>query len=654
MICIDVDRHDGGPDGMEEFERWQVEHGPFPVAPYQETGSGGRQYFYRVDREVKNVRSNLGIDVRGDGGYCVAPPSVHPNGNEYEWVLSLDDVDVPDASPAIYAFIDHLREYSGGHDPNHPSERFSLPQTIGSGGRNDTLFRYAASLRSTGRDETEMSILVRAANRDRCKPPLPDGDVDKIIRSACGYEQGSGLARRTPPGGAGADAGSILDIDPATDAKAKPQKLTVMEICVMLSSDKAICDSIKYDVHDRREWKVGPLPWDRSTIARPLEDRDTVMLYSLMEYGRGVTSKTAFDLAFSQYTALPQTQYDPIADRMAKLPMVRADFDGPEWPEQCEVSLDGGQTWSVEPTQARMLLTLVGAPMDRYTCEVSLLMARQIVSRALRPGCKADSMVVLTGAQGVGKSTFTRLLALEDRFYLGDFAQFSDEDKRRLIGKLVAEVSELDGFGRADMSTVKALVTESRDTVRFPYERRAVDIPRTSVFIGTTNEGGFLTDTTGNRRFLPVTCLNHACQTDPRLFDGRGRAMVEQAYGEVIAYNKAVGEQRALTLTLPADVMQQVTEVQAQYEQEDYTLTSVQSYLDSLSTGTDTVNVKMVMIEGMGYNSESFAREKRYIKADVGRALDKAVGWHRMDGKARIPHYGISRAWRRVDRLGLG
>ena len=90
VIDIDVDP-DSGEDGMAELRRWERRHGSLPETVTAITGRGGLHLYYRTSEPFRNsANRGLGIDVRGDGGFVVAPPSVHPNGNAYAWEAGPD------------------------------------------------------------------------------------------------------------------------------------------------------------------------------------------------------------------------------------------------------------------------------------------------------------------------------------------------------------------------------------------------------------------------------------------------------------------------------------------------------------------------------------------------------------------------------------
>lgn len=127
------------------------------------------------------------------------------------------------------------------------------------------------------------------------------------------------------------------------------------------------------------------------------------------------------------------------------------------------------------------------------------------VARAMKPGCKVDTALILQGKQGVNKSTFFKILASEDWFD-DSLGQISDKDERlKLHVTWFIEWAELESvFKRRDQASVKAFLTCSRDYIRLPYGRSVQAFDRPSIIVGTTNQDEFLADPTGNRRFWIV------------------------------------------------------------------------------------------------------------------------------------------------------
>ena len=648
LLVIDVDVH-GDVDGRETLREWETVNGKLPETPCQITGGGGLQYFYRATREIRpSANGELGIDVRGDGSYVVMPPSIHPSGEAYEWSVSLDDCDIADADDTVYSLIDYVRP-TRKVDENGDWELFELPERI-EHDRNNTLFKYGSSLRSRSMSAAEISDLLHLANERRCKPPLQESELMKIVGSVTRYKPGNELASGgsavtlpAAPFQEGEGEGEKVE-------KAKPLKgVTSLEICQMMLTSK-VCDNIRFNVLDKRPWKMGPVLWDKTEGKRPLEDSDIATLYGYLEHCIGIRSRAAFDTAFLQLETFKERQINPITDVFEHLPKVEMDFtDG--WPETCRVQKDDG-TWSEEITVCGHLFNIffeVNADDDLgYSTEVERLMFRQIVGRVLKPGCKADSMVVIVGEQGIAKSTFIEQLALDPSLYLENIEDFDEKHKVYLMGKLIAEVAELQAMSRSKIEAVKQAITAPKDTLRLSYAKYASDYPRTCIFVGTTNRSIFLTDTTGNRRFLPIQCNRRMNDPHPGLFDGTSQILIRQAYAETMAYARHLGTDEFLkTMMLPREILKVAMDMQSQYTEEDSLYNEVADFLDSVRAdpNTDRVNVKMVALRALKMDEKEFAMMPQFKKTDIAVAIDKCPGWFRYKGKQRIPNYGTATAW---------
>ena len=190
LVVIDLDVDDAkGEDGMATLRAWEREHGELPETVSAVTGRGGCHLYFRCNSPIGcSVNPEMGVDVRGEGGFVVAPPSTHPNGRAYCWENDPSEFAVADADENVYAFLRHVQ----GSREAGARERFRLPDSIGQGERNDVLFRYASSLQAQGHDDVYIELCLERANADRCRPPLPAREVRAIAESACGrYEKGA-------------------------------------------------------------------------------------------------------------------------------------------------------------------------------------------------------------------------------------------------------------------------------------------------------------------------------------------------------------------------------------------------------------------------------------------------------------------------------
>jgi len=128
------------------------------------------------------------------------------------------------------------------------------------------------------------------------------------------------------------------------------------------------------------------------------------------------------------------------------------------------------------------------------------------IARAMQPGCKVDTMLILEGRQGIGKSRALATLA-GPRFFSDAAIDFGTKDACQTIqGVWICELAELDAILRRDPAVVKAFLSRAIDRFRDPYGRTPENVPRGVVFAGTVNHGAYLRDTTGNRRYWIVRC----------------------------------------------------------------------------------------------------------------------------------------------------
>lgn len=230
------------------------------------------------------------------------------------------------------------------------------------------------------------------------------------------------------------------------------------------------------------------------------------------------------------------------------------------------------------------------------------------VARAYQPGCKLDTALILQGGQGVGKSTFFKVLA-SDQWFDDSLGNVGDKDERlKLHRAWVVEWSELETvFKRKDVAATKAFLSSSTDQIRPPYGRSVESWQRHSVIVGTTNETEFLGDSTGNRRFwvIPVT--------QPIDFE-RLRDERDRIWAAAVALYKAG---HAWWLTSEED--KQAAAIAEEYQLRDPWLDTISRYLD----GKNLVSTSELLSDCLQIDT---ARQDRAAQCRVINCL-RFLGW---------------------------
>jgi len=170
LFVVDIDPKNGGDASISNLLN---NHNQFPETATQKTGSGGSHILFAYpDEPVKTRRGypGEGIDICSDNSYIVAAPSIHPNGNTYQWTIDPKSL----SNPPEW-LVDLL------HKEN--KQLINHDGVIKEGLRNDQLFRIGCSLRSQGTNKRDMGFELHRINTYQCDPPLPDDEVNLIIDS---------------------------------------------------------------------------------------------------------------------------------------------------------------------------------------------------------------------------------------------------------------------------------------------------------------------------------------------------------------------------------------------------------------------------------------------------------------------------------------
>jgi hypothetical protein len=189
FFVVDVDLRKGGDETLAELEQ---RHGPLPETVISHTGGGGQHLLFRHVVGIRNSaerRLGPGIDIRGDGGYVCAPPSVHENGRLYVWNIDHHPDDMPIAEAPTW-LIELARTPAAGKAAAELPENWRrlVANGVAEGRRNEAVARLSGHLLRKRVDPLVVLELARVWNSQRCRPPLDDAEVIRTVDSIAAAE----------------------------------------------------------------------------------------------------------------------------------------------------------------------------------------------------------------------------------------------------------------------------------------------------------------------------------------------------------------------------------------------------------------------------------------------------------------------------------
>ena len=407
-------------------------------------------------------------------------------------------------------------------------------------------------------------------------------------------------------------------------------KNTLRNLTLILENDPKLKDIVFNQHLDGMEIK-GSVPWKHPS--KFCRDADDAQLISYVDENYGTFSQRNFDIAVAKVT--DDRSYHPIREFLQALP---------EWDKVERVDT--------------LLIDYLGAADNKYVRAVTRKTLCAAACRVLNPGCKFDTMLVLNGSQGIGKSTLIAKLGGE---WFSDSLSLNDtKDKtaaEKLQGYWILEIGELAGLRKAEVETLRSFLSRQNDIYRASFGKRTTPHPRQCVFFGTTNaESGYLRDTTGNRRFWPVKTLGGGSK---RSWDVTQEDVL-QIWAEVMHYVKA-GEKLYLDPEVEALAKAEQREAMESDEREGL----VREYLEALlpdnwddmdtferrnfldGTGKADIGkmgtIRRTQVCNMEIWCECFGKERSNLKRADSNELSGILvklGWVRLDRKERVANYG--------------
>lgn len=324
--------------------------------------------------------------------------------------------------------------------------------------------------------------------------------------------------------------------------------------------------------------------------------------------------------------------------------------------------LDNLPEWDGVSRVDRLLIDYFGAEDNVYTKAAIRKTMVAAVARIYQPGTKFDSVLILNGPQGIGKSTFFSKLAgdwFSDSLTITDMKDKAGPEKMQ--GYWILELGELAGMRKMDVEVVKSFISRVDDKFRASYGLAVENHPRQCVIVGSTNaESGFLRDITGNRRFWPVKVSGDSIKKSWQITTED----VSQIWAEALVMYR-----RGEKLYLDGEEARIASAEQKEALETDEREGLVRAYLDTLlpenwaelslydrknflsggDFGTESVGtVKRTTVCNMEIWCECFGKEQASMrKADsyeISAIMQKIEGWEKAD-RTRVPIYGLQRVF---------
>ena len=484
LVCIDADTYKPDCSFNDLAQQYDV-----PITLCQRSASGGKHFIFKCQPGEKFPgKIGTSIDVKHNG-YILLSPSVFEE-KEYVWENAELIAPAPNwlkKKSTLHTNVSTHQLLDDTWAETVDVELALRKASLGNSWHNNVL-RSVGAMVALGYKDDEIHAKTDLTTTPEYSLSETREEVQKMIDGARlkGFDAGSVQKMQR----------NLSDLGLTTDSKGHPicNHSNVSKV-LLAHSDWA--DVFVYNEFTGMEQVIKGLPGEASVsfvdTERALSDADYTRLCIWLNDHQMINVQKHIVIDAVKHAARQRT-INPVIDFLNAC-MKKFAVD------TCGETLN---TWMED------FLGVIPTSDDErtYVRAVSRLSLIQAVARAKTPGCKADSVVILEGLQGTGKSSAIRTLFGGETF--GDqLPPMSSKDASSYLkGKWCVELAELEYKRKAEVETIKAFITRTHENFRPAFGREEVMIPRTNVFFGTTNAAEYLVDETGNRRFLPIATRN--------------------------------------------------------------------------------------------------------------------------------------------------
>ena len=418
---------------------------------------------------------------------------------------------------------------------------------------------------------------------------------------------------------------------------------TLANIILILQNDKELRLKIFKDIFSSRILVRKDVPWDRKfeTPDRLWTDTDDAGLRWYLESNYGITSTNK--IIDGVNLIAEENAENKVAKRLQST------------------------QWDGEKRLETLFIDYLGCEDNVYTREISEKSLVAAVRRAIYGGIKWDNMPILIGPQGVGKSTFLKILGME--WYNDSLVNVEGKDACELIqGSWILEMGELSSLRKSEMNLVKNFLSRTDDIFRASYGRRAQKYPRRCAFFGTANDTNFLRDETGNRRFWPIDCF--VFKPKKSIFDD-----LDDELDQIWAEACELAKDKSYNLVLSKEALEIAVKEQELHLEDnvykgiilDYLdkkipknwntmdLFARRTYLNEYETMTLQYDEKDLALRDKVCAAEiweeALKMDIRYLKKsdsiEINKILSTLFKWEKIKQASRFGKYGVQRGYKR-------